>query len=873
MTGTDAFKTEPTPAVTSQQENPRGAIPGPVATEARFLRQILESAIDYAIIVLDLEGRITLWNEGAARILGWREAAIIGRSVECIFTPEDRAAHVAAAEMGAALEHGRGNDERWHLREDGSQFWASGEMMVLRSEQGVAHGFLKILRDRTSQRVEASQRLSTEEALRNSESYLRLLLASTAEGFYAVDRDGVTTLCNPAFLDMLGFASEAEAVGQKLHDVIHHTRADGGHYHAVDCPIYRCARDGTAAHVLDEDFYRLDGTVVPVEYWAHPIVQDGKLCGAICTFVDISARKQAEAFARDSTSRRLALLELSDRLRGDTDLTEMAHVAAAVLGQALSASRAGYGTFDPSSKSVVIERDWTAPGVATAAGVHSVNLYGSFLEALESGSVVAVADIERDPRTSERVENFRLVKTRAFIQVPIIEASKLVAVFFVSSHTPRDWSEEEIGFVHDVAERTRSAVARRQAEAELQVLMTSLESEVATRTATLMHTEEVLRQSQKMEAVGQLTGGLAHDFNNLLMSVGGSVEILGHHIRQGQFSNLERYVEAAQQGLGRAASLTHRLLAFSRRQTLEPKLTDINQLVAGMDDLIRRTIGPAVTLDIRSDGGLWPVLVDYPQLENALLNLCINARDAMPDGGCITVQTSRCPAVGRPAEHEDIPEGEHVLLCVMDTGCGIPPDLLSRIFDPFFTTKPLGQGTGLGLSMIYGFARQSGGGVKVVSELDRGTTMCLYLPRADAGLTELDAPPATLPQAVHSDVGQMVLVVDDEPLIRMLVVEVLEDLGYVVMEAEDGGRALTLLQSDMRFDLLISDVGLPGGINGRQLADAARDLHPGLPVLFITGYAEAVSVEGGMLASDMHIMTKPFSLDVLASRVQAILVR
>ena len=382
-----------------------------------------------------------------------------------------------------------------------------------------------------------------------------------------------------------------------------------------------------------------------------------------------------------------------------------------------------------------------------------------------------------------------------------------------------------------------------------------------------LHREEMLRQSQKMEAVGQLTGGLAHDFNNLLTGINGSLELLQTRVAQGRLSDVDRYVNAAQGAARRAAALTHRLLAFSRRQTLEPKSTDLNLLVAGMQELIQRTVGPEIAVESVLPGGLWNSLIDPGQLENALLNLCINARDAMPGGGKLTIETGNRWLDQRAAQERELPPGQYVSLCVSDTGTGMPADVIARAFDPFFTTKPIGQGTGLGLSMIYGFARQSGGQVRIYSEVGDGTLVCIYLPRhvgsVDAKETEVD-----LAEAPRAEAGETVLVVDDEPTVRMLVTEVLEDLGYTAIEAADGAGGLKVLQSDVRIDLLVTDVGLPGGLNGRQVADAARMARPKLKVLFITGYAENAVLSHGHLDPGMHVLTKPFAMETLAARIK-----
>ena len=382
--------------------------------------------------------------------------------------------------------------------------------------------------------------------------------------------------------------------------------------------------------------------------------------------------------------------------------------------------------------------------------------------------------------------------------------------------------------------------------------------------------EDALRQAQKMEAVGQLTGGLAHDFNNLLTGIAGSLELLQSRVAQGRLGEVARYVTAAQGAASRAAALTHRLLAFSRRQTLDPVPTNPNRLVAGMEELIRRTVGPAVTLETVLAGGLWPTLCDPHQLENAVLNLSINARDAMPDGGRLTIETANTWLDEPGARERDMQPGQYVAVCVSDTGTGMLPEVIARAFDPFFTTKPIGMGTGLGLSMIYGFAKQSGGQARIYSEVGQGTTVRLYLPRHAAeeanilGEQAVAAPP-------RAEASATVLVVDDEPTVRMLVFEVLGELGYATIEAENGPAGLAVIRSSARIDLLVTDVGLPGGMNGRQVADAARALRPGLQVLFITGYADNAAVGNGHLERGMQVMTKPFTMVALAAKVRAML--
>jgi PAS domain S-box-containing protein len=422
----------------------------------------------------------------------------------------------------------------------------------------------------------------------------------------------------------------------------------------------------------------------------------------------------------------------------------------------------------------------------------------------------------------------------------------------------RFWAGVVVDAIHDegkligFAKITRDLTERREAQLQLD------------------QSREQLFQSQKMEAVGQLTGGLAHDFNNLLAGISGSLELMKKRIAEGRLTEIDHYVAAAAGAASRAAALTHRLLAFARRQTLDSKPISPNGLVTDMVELIQRTIGPAIRLKIVLAPSLKLILCDPHQLENTLLNLCINARDAMPDGGQLTIETADVVVEHSAARERELDPGRYAVICVTDTGTGMSSDVLQRAFEPFFTTKPIGKGTGLGLSMTYGFIRQSGGQVRIDSEVGKGTVVRLYLPQHKG---EVDKEVWRVQEVEPSETGcgETILIVDDEPTVRMLITEVLAEAGYVPIEAIDGVSGLKVLQSNVRIDLLISDVGLPGGINGRQMADTARLGRPGLPILFITGYAASAAIASGDLESGMHVLTKPFTMDALASRVKWII--
>ncbi|WP_074758841.1 hybrid sensor histidine kinase/response regulator [Pseudomonas abietaniphila] len=441
------------------------------------------------------------------------------------------------------------------------------------------------------------------------------------------------------------------------------------------------------------------------------------------------------------------------------------------------------------------------------------------------------------------------------------------ATIWLSAKAPLlDDSGEIIGLIGSSIDVT----ARKKAETALLELNRDLEARVTEVVAEREAAHAALRQSQKMEAIGQLTGGIAHDFNNLLAGITGSLDLIKMRLNQGRTADVERYVSVAYGAAQRAAALTHRLLAFSRRQTLLPEHTDVHTLIAEMEELIRRTVGPTIDLQVDLTAMSSTCLVDPAQVENSLLNLCINARDALGEGGRISISTFNQVLEQGPELDAELLPGAYLTICVADDGAGMSPETLSKAFEPFFTTKPVGAGTGLGLSMVYGFVKQSGGQMKIDSEEGVGTRVYLQLPveAAQAEALKQTAPKTDVDLNLS---GETVLVVDDEPSVRMFVSEALGSLGYRVIEAADGLAGLQLLQSDTPIDLLITDIGLPGGIDGRRMAESARKCRPRLPVLFMTGYAEPSVAGNQPLEAATAVLIKPFALEALTLHVNGLL--
>ena len=909
------------------------------ATGNRQMAQIVESAIDYAIIGMDLDGIVTSWNEGARRLLGWTESEMTGQPASRFFTHEDRQNGIPQFEMQEALRHERGSDERWHLRKDGARFWANGEMMPLKDESGEIRGLIKILRDRTEQRLAAERQRADAE-------FLRRVLAASGDCIQVLDLDANLTFISEGGMRVMEIASFDAIRGRPWLDFFHGTLKTEA-YNAV-----AAAKAGDLGQ-----FQGFAPTMAgTMKYWdvqVTPILDaHEKPERLLAVSRDITASRRAEAQSA-------VCLELGDRLRDSEDADAMTRVAIAILTQAFDAAAAGFQRLTPGQGVVTIEQGGV-PSSLSARHLHSLR---QNQPVLVDGRIIDAAG--------------------SILVVPVLEHGALAAFFFITRDEAHAWTPDDIAFAKDLVERTSAVITQWRTDQKMREMTASLERQVEQRTlerdriwrvsrdllavaselgvwaainpawtATLgwsekdivgnsyewlLHpddlptarselervtsgqpinhfecrlkttagdyrwiswsavlvegslycvgrdvtigkqqsealriAEEQLRQSQKMEAVGQLTGGLAHDFNNLLTGISGSLELLKLRMTQGRLDQAERYISTAEGAAKRAAALTHRLLTFSRQQPLDSKPTHANRLIQDMKDLIQRTVGPEIKIETKFAVDLWITLCDPNQLENAILNLAINARDAMPDGGNIEIETKNIAIGEHTATNQDMKPGAYIVISVADTGIGMTPDVVARAFDPFFTTKPQGRGTGLGLSMIYGFAKQSGGQVRIASAPGQGTTVRLYLPRHLGEAEHTSSPAQSAPGARARD-GDTILIVDDEPTVRMLVTDLLEELGYTVIAAADGNTGLATIYSGTRIDLLITDVGLPGGVNGRQLAQVGLARRPNLKVLFVTGYPEDAATRSGQLRSGMAVLVKPFAMDALLNEIKRLI--
>lgn len=757
-----------------------------------------------------------VYNTAYARMLGDKHPLAMGAALSGVWAEiwPDVEPLVATALRGEALYR---EDMPLVVRRHGQQdeaAWFTFSYSPLRDDAGAVQGVLCTVWE-TTDKVLAQRRLA------ESEARLKALTLANRNVVYRMSADWGRML----EMDGQGFVADADAPTQ--------TWAQQ-YVHPDDLELVnRTIGQAIAARglfELEHRVFRLDGSVGWTLSRATPILDDqGAIVEWFGMATDLTERKATEIALReserqfrtlfDSIDEGFCVIEFLDGPHGP--LSDYIHIAA-------------------------------NPAYLANAGI--ANVVGQRVREMVPDEAGAWVDIYRkvlvtgEPIRFEREleATGRYLELSAFRIDPV--ERRQVAVLF------------------------QDVTKRHHAEVLLHDLNDALENRVIEEVAERLKTEEALRQAQKMEAVGQLTGGIAHDFNNMLAVILGSLELLDRRFA-GTDPRAKRYIDAAKDGAKRAALLTQRLLAFSRQQPLNPVPLDANKLVAGMSDLLRHSLGGAIRLETVLAGGLWRTHADLNQLENVILNLAVNARDAMGamlEGGRLTIETANAYLDARyAADHLGVTAGQYVLIAVSDTGSGMPPEVIAKAFDPFFTTKEVGRGTGLGLSQVYGFVKQTGGHVKIYSEVGEGTSVKVYLPRLAHAPDEevLDVGERAMPLG---DLKEVVLVVEDEPGVRQFSVDALTELGYRVLEADGAVAALRLIDAHPEIDLLFTDVVMPD-VNGRKLADEALRRRPGLRVLFTTGYTRNAVVHNGVLDAGVYLIGKPFTLDELAARVREVL--
>lgn len=869
------------PGVLLDMEDRRAA-EASLRSSEEFNRRVLASSTD-CIKVLDRDARLEFMSEGGMCVMEVDDFGTIAGAYWPDLWPGDERAKVLAA-IEQAKRGGTGRFQGFAKTFKGSPRWWDVAVTPINGSDGEPVKLLSVSRDITST-------VTTEHQLRETTRRLDAILNNTREAVFLMDHQQHCIYANAAAEQLSGYGFD-EMQGRALHDVVHNKRPDGSHYPMEECPIDR-AFPRRAQMSGEELFVHKDGSFYPVAFTASPLLDDdGQPIGTVIEARNISDEKARDEALREETQSLQTLNRTGAALAAELDLERIVQLVSDA-GVELTGAKFGaffYNGLKDGGEALMLytlsgaERsEFETFGMPRATAV--------FKPTFDGEGVIRSDDILIDARYGKSAPHHGMPKghlpVRSYLAVPVTSRTgEVIGGLFFGHPEPARFSARHEQLMIGIASQAAVAIDnarlyqaahreiedRRLAEAALRELNDTLEQRVADEIAERTKAEDALRQSQKMEAVGQLTGGIAHDFNNLLTVVTGNIDMAARALdKAGQAdTRARRALGNALKGAERAATLTQRLLAFSRRQSLEPKPVDADRLVAGMSDLVHRALGETINLEIVTSPGLWRVEADPNQLESALLNLAVNARDAMPEGGVVTMETANARLdEAYAAEHAEVAPGQYVVIAVTDTGSGMSKETVARVFEPFFTTKEVGRGTGLGLSMVYGFVKQSGGHVKIYSEEGHGTTVKIYLPRL---ISDVEVDQTAESSSLEASSGQeTILVVEDDDDVRAYTVECLRDLGYRVLEAHDGPAALRLLEhGELVVDLMFTDVVMPG-MTGRELADKARRRRPDLRVLYTSGYTRNAIVHGGRLDEGVEMISKPFTYAILAEKIADVL--
>ena len=804
---------------------------------------------------------VVFTNDAFCRLSGYSREEIVGRN--CRFLQGDDTDPAAIAAISAAVRAVQPIEiDILNHRKDGERFWNRLLLAPVFDAEGRLTYFFASQVDVTLER-QRLQGLETDNAALTAELTDRLRSQQEREremtfamragrfGTWSLELPTRMMTASPACKELFGRTADAPfTYADRVAAIVPEDRP------SVEEALQRIERGGGDYEVTFR-VRRPDGEIRWLTSRAQTFTDaKGRLLRMSGVSRDVTVERRSEEM-------RAALVRLGDVFSGQEDPDEVGFAVSQLLGETLVVSRVGYGVIDTGTETITIERDWNAKGTTTLAGVLRFRDFGTYIDDLKRGETAVVSDARLDPRTQSTASALEAISARSFVNMPVTEQGGLVALLYLNHESARQWPQEELTFLREVAERTRAAIERRRAEKALAALAASLETQVRERTQALMEAEEALRQSQKLEAVGQLTGGVAHDFNNLLTIIRSSVDFLKREDLPAP--RRARYVEAISDTVKRASKLTSQLLAFARRQPLKPQVFDVSARVQDVSDLIQPLVGARIVIQVEPCASPCYTEADVSQFETALVNLAVNARDAMDGEGRLVFSVRGVHAVPPIRGHTGA-SGNFITVSVADTGRGIAASEISSIFEPFYTTKEVGKGTGLGLSQVFGFTKQSGGEVDVSSELGRGSVFTLYLPQvvsapAHPAVIADDPTPVAPPQSLR------LLVVEDNEVVGRFADEMLRDLGYQTHLVGNAREALCALEpEDAGFDLVFSDVIMPG-MNGVDLAREIRRRWPELPVVLTSGYSNVLAQEG---THGFDLLRKPYSIDELARRLRSL---